>query len=113
MFRLQFVPRRNPKSGQARDGDYSWRTSPLREPMPSEPSRTGEVDDDDIDEAGLGEVSSAVALESATAGGSPVAEDSLARASFTGASVTFSKNVADGTKKRPPVTARLKSSRRS
>src|ERR1700678_3167998 len=59
-----------------------WGVLPLSEPMPSEPSRTGGVDD----EAG---------------------------AAASGASDTSSRKVAEGTKNRFPVTARLKSSSRS
>src|ERR1700730_14794509 len=60
---------------------------PFREPMPSEPSCGG----------GLG---CGIWVEAAVA-------------TTAGSSVTSSRNVADGTKKRFPVTARLKSSSRS
>src|SRR6185437_8128449 len=50
MFLLRFEPMPNRRSGQVRDGDYSCRMSPLREPMPSEPSRTGGATEDGTDE---------------------------------------------------------------
>src|SRR5580693_9077944 len=102
MFLLRSVPMPNRKWGQARDGNYSWRTSPLREPMPREPSRIDEID---VDEDELDEVVSAIVGDwgdSAAAGWS----------SLACSSATFSRNVADGTKKRFPVAARLKSSSR-
>src|SRR5579863_2598520 len=73
--------------------DYSCRVSPLREPMPTEPSRTNWMD-------GEGSTAAGAAGDSGTAGG-------------VWSSVTFSRNVADGTKNKFPVTARLKSSSRS
>ena len=67
--------------------------------MPSEPSRTDVTDGDVMDGDEMDGVGSAGAgAVSATAGSS---------------SVTDSRNVADGTKNRLPVTARLKSSSRS
>src|SRR5262245_36236550 len=78
------------KSGQARGADYSYRFSPLREPTPSEPSAADAVDDADVSV-------------------DPAAGTAAASAS----SFTASKNVAEGTKNRVPVTARLKSSTRS
>src|ERR1700735_2157922 len=92
---------------QARDGDYSCCRSPLREPMPSEPSRTGELDldEDELDES----VSAAAGVvgDCTAAGRSSTAWSSAKSAGM------FSRNVADGMKNRFPVTARLKSSSRS
>src|SRR5580658_5422020 len=102
MFLLRSGPRPNRKWGQVRDGGYSCRTSPLREPMPSEPSRTDRLDEDGSDE----EVSAAAG----GAGGSAAGGSSLVS---VWSSVRLSRNVADGTKNRHPVTARLKSSMRS
>src|SRR4029077_20135409 len=64
--------------------------SPLREPIPSEPSDAAPFDDD----------GSAVDFGAGGAGAGP-------------SSPSASRNVADGTKNRAPVTARLKSSSRS
>src|SRR6202167_2753602 len=102
MFPLRSEPRPNRKWGQARDGDYSCRVSPLRDPMPSEPSRTDGTDEGWTDEEEVS-ASAGVAEDSATAGWSSVPGDSS----------TFSRNVADGTKNKLPVTARLKSRMRS
>src|ERR1035441_62142 len=96
MFPLRSGPMPNRRWEQAHDGDYSCCMSPLREPMPSEPSRTDEMDEE-------GSVTAGAAGDSATTGGS----------SNVWSWVTFSKNVADGTKNRLPVTARLKSRSRS
>src|SRR5580704_13835096 len=99
-----FLPRSGPKPsqklGRVRDGGYSCRTSPLREPMPSEPSRTDRLDEDGMDV----EVSVAAAGAGASAAG---------WCSLVSSSVTLSRNVAEGTKNRHPVAARLKSSIRS
>ena len=61
--------------------------------MPSEPSRPDGMDEE-------------VPAIAGTAGGS-------AAAGWGWSAITFSRNVADGTKNRFPVTARLKSSSRS
>src|SRR5260370_3086558 len=90
-FFLDLSPRRIGDRGKlavqiVHNGDF-----PLREPMPSEPS--------DTDAMGRG---------CSTAG------DSRAACAADGAAgVTSSRNVADGTSKRLPVTARLKSRIRS
>src|ERR1700692_4462153 len=56
MFPLRSEPMPDRKWEQARDGDYSCRLSPLREPMPSDPSCT-----DGMDKDGLGGAVSATA----------------------------------------------------
>jgi hypothetical protein len=86
-FRVRATIRSLPdfrKSGQARDEDYSCRFSPLSEPMPSEPSDT-------------------VSATDVAAGFAATVSSSL----------TVSRNDADGTKNKVPVSARLKSSSRS
>src|SRR5580698_2575815 len=100
MFPLRYPPMPHRKWGQVRDGGYSCRTSPLREPMPSDPSRTDGLDEDGMDE----EVS---------AGGAGVGDSTAGGSSLVSSSPTLSRNVADGTKNKHPVTARLKSSIRS
>src|ERR1700691_4223045 len=92
---LRFAPRRRRKSVRARDASYSWEGSPFKEPMPSDPS-PGYVDGAEPSE-----------LDAAAGGADSESE------SGGGASLTFSRNVADGTKKRLPVTAVLKSRSRS
>jgi hypothetical protein len=87
---LRYPPRPHRKSGQARDEDYSYRFSPLREPTPSEPSSAGAVD-----------------------GAGSSVDPAAGIAAAAAVSFTDSRNVADGTKNRAPVTARLKSSSRS
>jgi hypothetical protein len=64
--------------------------SPLREPTPSEPSSAGAVD-----------------------GAGSSVDPAAGIAAAAAVSFTDSRNVADGTKNRAPVTARLKSSSRS
>src|SRR5882757_4682799 len=86
-FFLDLSPRRVGYRGKLAVQIVHNRGFPLREPMPSEPS--------DTDGMGCG---------GSAAGGSVVGGES---------GVTSSRNVADGTKKRLPVTARLKSRIRS
>src|SRR5262249_40838615 len=74
--------------------------SPLRDPIPSEPSRFGAGCG-----AGPGVSEDCAGPDSSLAGGSGSAGGA--------SSPTFSRNVAEGTKKRLPVLAMLKSSRRS
>src|SRR5262249_20192815 len=74
----------------ARDGDYSCSCFPLSEPMRSEPSGVG----------GL------------AASRSPP-DDPGTIAAGDASAVRLSRNVADGTKNRLPVTTRLKSSSRA
>src|SRR6516162_2834797 len=87
---LDLSPRRIGDRGKLAVEIIHQRRFPLREPMPREPSDIGEMD---------GEGSAAGDADSGSAAGVP--------------GVTSSKNVAEGTKKRLPVTARLKSKIRS
>src|SRR5579863_2892109 len=109
------MPRR--RSGRVRDGGYSWLVilgafiwgrylsyfsylswgAPLREPIPSEPSLAAGADGDAFD----GDAASAAGPGAAAA------------AAGDASGVTASRKVSDGTKKRLPVTARLKSRIRS
>src|SRR5580658_10259795 len=93
------------KWGQVRDGGYSWRMSPLREPILSEPSLSESVLSEPSLSDGMDEEGPAAACATEEA-----AEGSVA---LGWSSATFSRNVADGAKNRFPVTARLKSRRRS
>src|SRR5215467_4483157 len=96
-FPLLFVPRLSPKSEPARGGGYSWEISAFRDPMPSEPSfcRRGSDVSNDVGP----DIEAVEVVEAVEAWGC--------------SSSRLSRNVMDGTKKRLPVTARLKSSRRS
>src|SRR5580658_9924331 len=111
MFPLRSQPTPNRKWVQARDGDYSCRVSPLRDPMPSEPSPTDATDDDGTDEDGTDSEEDAMDEDGEVSASAGAAEDSstAGRSTLVCSSVRFSRNVADGTKNRFPVTARLKS----
>ena len=91
-FLFDLRPGRIGNGGKLAMTDYSWEISPFREPISSEPSVSLSARD------GEGSITVGATEVSVTAGWS---------------SATASRNVADGTKNRLPVTARLKSSNRS
>src|ERR1700746_678903 len=97
MFLLRFEPTRYQKSEPARDADYSWKSSPFRDPMPSEPF---------MDRSVVGEASAGAAVIANCF----VLEDA-AGAGWSGE--TLSRESAVGMKNRLPVTAVLKSRMRS
>src|SRR5262249_58495344 len=87
---LRYLPTAHRKLGRGRGEGYLYRFSPLKEPTASETSGAPGP------------------------GGAGSSDDSGSRIAAAGASpFTDSRNVADGTKNRVPVTARLKSSSRS